>query len=236
MILSYQTIKALGKQGLLVTPMEPRTRIHGLSYGLGPGGYDIRVAEGFTMWPGRFKLASSVEQFRMPDNVTGMVCDKSTWIRRGLSVHNTVIEPGWSGYLTLELKMVGWGWARVHAGSPIAQIVFSFLDNYTEAPYRGKYQGQPAGPQKAILEHAAPTVQEAIDAAIARRRGLSGSAEPRHNMSITPGVSDEEWRLVCTRFAGHRGPCNGLPRIIRGLGLGDDKRQYCFTQTITDVE
>ena len=33
----------------------------------------------------------------------GIVHDKSTWARRGLVVQNTVIEPGWHGYLTIEV-------------------------------------------------------------------------------------------------------------------------------------
>jgi len=41
------------------------------------------------------------------------------------------------------------------SGMPIAQIIFHRLDCATELPYSGKYQGQVAGPQPAILEVAA---------------------------------------------------------------------------------
>lgn len=88
----------------------------------------------------------------MPNDLLAVVHDKSTWIRRGLSVHNTVLEPGWRGYLTLELAYHGYGRLSVKAGDPIAQIVFHMLDFTTSQPYTGKYQDQPAGPQPAKME------------------------------------------------------------------------------------
>jgi dCTP deaminase len=148
MILSGQTIRRLR----ILEPFAERTVLHGLSYGVSAAGYDIRAAQGLILWPGRFVLASSVERFKMPDNVLGRVCDKSTWIRLGLAVHNTVIEPGWEGYLTLELKVVGYRFLRVRPGSPIAQVVFEWLDEPAEQPYRGKYQFQKAGVNLARME------------------------------------------------------------------------------------
>lgn len=124
----------------------------GCSFGLSACGYDIRLDQEVTLWPGEFKLASSLERFQMPDDLVGIVHDKSTWVRRGLMVHNTVIEPGWRGFLTLELayhvsppekRPV-----RLLAGTPIAQVVFHFLDHATEQPYpeNAKYMDQPRGP------------------------------------------------------------------------------------------
>src|SRR4051812_10329412 len=142
MILSAQTIRS-------IRPIEPfcEREVHrGMSYGLGAAGYDVRVAEDHLV--GVFALASTMERFSMPDDVLAVVHDKSTWARRGLFVQNTVIEPGWRGYLTLELTCVS-GAIRVYAGDPIAQIVFHQLDEPTIRPYSGKYQDQKAGPQPA---------------------------------------------------------------------------------------
>ena len=86
----------------------------------------------------------------MPADLVGIVHDKSTWARRGLSVFNTVIEPGWQGFLTLELAYHRWGILRIPAGAGIAQVLFH---RTTEgAAYRGKYQNQPARPVQAIME------------------------------------------------------------------------------------
>lgn len=144
---------------------------HGVSYGLGEAGYDIRIKQevrfGFNersgnRWVqcgdfekleystggGRFALASAIEQFQMPTNLTGIVHDKSTWARRGLSVFNTVVEPGWHGFLTLELVYHGQDELIIPAGSGIAQVMFHEVK--APAAYKGKYQFQDDRPVEAI--------------------------------------------------------------------------------------
>ena len=120
----------------------------GVSYGLSEAGYDIRIAQSITLHPfRRFKIASTMERFWMPQDLVAIIHDKSTWARRGLSVFNTVAEPGWHGWLTLELVYHGWGILRVPAGAGIAQAVFHRLE--CPADYgSGKYQNQPNHPVK----------------------------------------------------------------------------------------
>lgn len=89
---------------------------------------------------GRFTLASAIEEFDMPTDLIGVVHDKSTWARQGVSVFNTVIEPGWKGFLTLEIVFHGNEPVHIPAGSGIAQVVFHQLQNPAE--YNGKYQNQ----------------------------------------------------------------------------------------------
>lgn len=144
-----------------------KIQIHGTSYGLTEAGYDIRINEKviftasgnrpnilvkdgmeFKGWPGRFCLASSIETFQMPKNLVGTVRDKSSWARRGLSVFNTVIEPGWRGILTLELVFNGNENLTIPAGAGIAQVLFGRLE--CNADYgHGKYQDAP-GLQEAM--------------------------------------------------------------------------------------
>lgn len=155
MIASYQTLKRINKTtaGLApLSPFEERTRHNGFTYGLGPAGYDIRIAEEVLLNPGDFRLASSMERFMMPNNLLGVVHDKSTWARLGLCVQNTVIEPGWEGFLTLELTNHQKGEIWMQPGTPICQVIFHILDESTEYPYEGKYQNQKQGVQEAILE------------------------------------------------------------------------------------
>lgn len=148
MILSGDTIEARG----IITPFSQRTVFEGMSYGKSYAGYDIRIQQNECLRPGRrFGLASTIEYFEMPSNVVGIVHDKSTWARRGLSVFNTVIEPGWRGYLTLELVYNGDGNLAILGGSPIAQVVFHYLDVDSEG-YKGKYQDQPDRPVEALIE------------------------------------------------------------------------------------
>ena len=129
--------------------LDTKERSHGVSHGLSEAGYDIRIKQSVVLSPRkRFSLASAIEEFDMPRNLVGIVHDKSTWARRGLSVFNTVIEPGWRGWLTLELVYHGHGTLHIPAGAGIAQVLFHHLE--WPADYGdGKYQGQenaPVGP------------------------------------------------------------------------------------------
>jgi dCTP deaminase len=159
MILSAQSIRIRclrrALRPAMVWPFHEREKAFGMSYGLSAAGYDIRVAQELMLARGQFAIASSIERFHMPRDVLGTVKDKSTWARQGLSVYNTVIEPGWSGFLTLELVNHGPRQITLVPGMPVAQILFQLLDAPTEEPYRGKYDNQPARPVGAILESAA---------------------------------------------------------------------------------
>ena len=133
---------------------------HGVSYGLGEAGYDIRIKQDITFYRlfglipmvkvvdgnqvsrhlGKFTLASAIEKFNMSPSCVAIVHDKSTWARRALSVFNTVIEPGWKGYLTLELVYHGRKKLHIPAGSGIAQVLFHLVQE--PANYNGKYMNQ----------------------------------------------------------------------------------------------
>lgn len=155
-----------------VNMLQTKERNHGVSHGLGEAGYDIRIKQAITFKPttrsmltivddhsgegqeegtkGRFVIASAIDQFVMPPSLVGVVHDKSTWARRGLSVLNTVIEPGWRGFLTLELVYHGQEFLHIPAGAGIAQVLFHETSSY--AHYQGKYQDQADRPVEAIHE------------------------------------------------------------------------------------
>lgn len=158
-------------RGPIKSMITEKRREHGVSYGLSEAGYDIRIkqdvqfrsnndpqighqvyVDGLNINRGRFALASAIEEFHMPNNLVGIVHDKSTWARRGLSVFNTVIEPGWEGFLTLELVYHGNGYLHIPAGAGIAQVIFHQTSSL--ASYGGKYQNQPDQPVGAITEYA----------------------------------------------------------------------------------
>lgn len=144
-----------------------KLKAHGTSYGLSEAGYDIRLKQDLRFFPkgkngftentivhkymvdglkngtfseGRFILASAIEEFDMPSDLVGVVHDKSTWARQGVSVFNTVIEPGWKGFLTLEIVFQGNEPVHIPAGAGIAQVLFHKLQDTAE--YNGKYQNQ----------------------------------------------------------------------------------------------
>lgn len=149
MILPAQIIRKRCHLFNLVEPFVERGVIRGRSFGLSHAGYDVRIAEDHTLKPGDFALGSTLERFSMPYDLQAIVHDKSSWARRGLAVQNTVLEPGWNGFLTIELSNHSNETLEIRAGDPIAQIIFHVLLAPTELPYTGKYQDQESGPQSA---------------------------------------------------------------------------------------
>ena len=114
---------------------------HGIrtSYGLGPASYDLQLhtiqdefgneVDEYTFRPGNnfVVLGVAKEEFIMPNDVKGIVHDKSTWARLGLFVQNTLIDPGWRGFLTLEFTYHGRKPLTVCEGMGICQVAFTQL-------------------------------------------------------------------------------------------------------------
>jgi dCTP deaminase len=162
-----------GKTLLQLAPLDPmvpvKTRYEGTSYGLSEAGYDLRIKqdikfvksaygdhvividpdEGEKTLFGSFCLASTIEKFQMPNLLVANIHDKSTWARQALSVFNTVVEPGWHGWLTLELVHHGQTDLHIPAGSGIAQALFSQLTDMSSYG-DGKYQNAGNFPQPAV--------------------------------------------------------------------------------------
>ena len=95
-----------------------------------------------------FFLGATGEHFNIPRNMIGQCLGKSTLARHATSIFVTPLEPGWSGFLTLEyvnnLDVDVW----ITAGQGGGQIqFFSSGDCKTSyADRKGKYQNQPAEP------------------------------------------------------------------------------------------
>lgn len=163
-----------GKSLLKIQPLDPmvptKTRYGGTSHGLSEAGYDLRIKQDITFvkspygdhvivrepedessetYFGCFCLASTMEKFQMPNFLVANIHDKSTWARQALSVFNTVVEPGWHGWLTLELVYHGQETLHIPAGSGIAQALFTQLSDHSNYG-DGKYQNAGNHPQPAI--------------------------------------------------------------------------------------
>lgn len=141
------------------------------SYGMTESGYDLRIrqtvefkfflglirytvvdGDGPRRWHlGHNVLASTVERITMPRTATGVVGNKSTWARLWLDAsHSTDIEPGWEGWLTLELRYRGRKPLRVPAGDGICNVKLHTTSN--QRSYVGKYQQQGKRPTEAIRD------------------------------------------------------------------------------------
>ena len=142
------------KQGVIFKPycVLTENREHPWIRGTVATNWHESAANSWVANTGQFTLASAVEEFQMPDYLVGRVCDKSSWARKGLSVFNTVIEPGFIGGLTLELVYHGSTELIIPAGAPIAQVLFEEVKN--PARYKGKYQFQSTDPTPSRYQNA----------------------------------------------------------------------------------
>ncbi|MCH9633852.1 MAG: dCTP deaminase [Chlamydiae bacterium] len=145
-----------------------------ISYGLSSYGYDLRVSDKFKVFtnvhnsivdpknfqensfvdiqtdvcivpPNSFALAVSVEYFRIPKNVLTICLGKSTYARCGIIVNVTPFEPGWEGYVTLEISNTTPLPAKIYANEGLAQVLFFESDEVCEVSYdmrKGKYMKQ----------------------------------------------------------------------------------------------
>ena len=104
--------------------------------------------------PNGFFLGSTVERFKMPENVLALCVGKSTYARAGISVLCTPLEPGWEGYVTLEIANHTSAPVKIYVNEGICQFLF-FRGMTPEASYMikaaGKYQNQPDRPVLPIV-------------------------------------------------------------------------------------
>lgn len=110
--------------------------------------------EDFSLKPGEFALASTVEYFKLPQDIVGFVQGKSSVGRNGLQIENAgLIDAGFEGTITLELyNMAPWP-IKLKAGMPICQMHFTTVESpvYKDYSRIGHYNGQ-TGPTEAVYK------------------------------------------------------------------------------------
>jgi dCTP deaminase len=110
---------------------------------------EVGADDPFILHPGEFVLGSTRERVRLPDDLVARLEGKSSLGRLGLLIHSTAgyVDPGWDGYLTLELSNVANLPITIYPGMKIGQISFFRLSSPADKPYGSKetgskYQGQ----------------------------------------------------------------------------------------------
>lgn len=103
----------------------------------------------FILHPGEFALGSTLERVTLPNNLVARLEGKSSLGRLGLLIHSTAgfIDPGFDGYITLELSNVSNLPITIYYKMRIGQISFLQTTTPVERPYgtkelRSRYQSQ----------------------------------------------------------------------------------------------
>ena len=97
----------------------------------------------YLILPGQFVLATTMEYFELPDNLTAFVEGRRSLGRMGLFIQNAGwVDPGFKGEITLELYNANRFAIELRSGRRIGQLVFAEMDDHALNSYNGKYQGQ----------------------------------------------------------------------------------------------
>ena len=107
---------------------------------------EIDPKEGILLKPGDIFLGSSREFLRMPGDICGQVYTKSSLGRLFINhMMAGVIDAGFQGTITLELKNEGKHNVIIPYGARVVQIQFSRLESKPDRDYsqrQNRYQGQ----------------------------------------------------------------------------------------------
>lgn len=105
--------------------------------------YKTIKTDTYLLLPGQFVLATTMEYFALPNNLTAFVEGRSSLGRMGLFIQNAGwVDPGFKGEITLELYNANRCAIELKAGRRVGQLVFAEMDQEALHPYNGKYQGQ----------------------------------------------------------------------------------------------
>lgn len=105
--------------------------------------YKTIVSDSYILLPNQFVLATTMEYFDLPDDLTAFVEGRSSLGRMGLFIQNAGwVDPGFKGEITLELYNANRCAIELKAGRRVGQLVFAKMDDIALNPYNGKYQGQ----------------------------------------------------------------------------------------------
>lgn len=111
--------------------------------------FSVAQGEPWILHPGEFVLGSTLERVHISSQIAARLEGKSSLGRLGILTHSTAgfIDPGFNGYITLELSNVSPLPVKLWPGMKIGQICFFELSSPAEHPYGSQalgshYQGQ----------------------------------------------------------------------------------------------
>ncbi|MGI0057760.1 MAG: dCTP deaminase, partial [Nitrosarchaeum sp.] len=101
----------------------------------------VELGDRIILHPQQFLLGSTLEHIKLPNNLLAYVLGRSSWGRLGLVIATaTVVNPNYSGAITLELANIGDAPITLYPGIRIAQLVFHTVNPSKIKPKPSKYQ------------------------------------------------------------------------------------------------
>ena len=100
----------------------------------------VKKGQSFILQPGDFVLATTMESFKLPDNLLARLEGRSRLGRLGIVVHSTasIFEPGWDGVVVMELGNLGRMPVALYPGMRVCALTFEELTSPVDVPYNKK--------------------------------------------------------------------------------------------------
>lgn len=100
----------------------------------------VKKGNPFILQPGDFVLATTIESFKLPNDLLARLEGRSSLGRLGIVVHSTasIFEPGWDGVVVMELGNMGRMPVALYPGMRICALTFEELSSKVEIPYSKK--------------------------------------------------------------------------------------------------
>ena len=96
--------------------------------------------QSITIFPGDFYLVSTIEEVKLPKDLTANFKPRTTTFRSGLLLRTGNVAPGYEGKLSFAIKNEGPLPVTIELGARIIHIQFIWVDG-GGAMYRGQWQG-----------------------------------------------------------------------------------------------
>ena len=96
--------------------------------------------QSITIFPNEFYLVSTIEEVKLPKDLTANFKPRTTTFRSGLFLRTGNVAPGYEGKLSFAIKNEGPLPVTIELGARIIHIQFIWVDG-GGAMYRGQWQG-----------------------------------------------------------------------------------------------
>jgi len=190
---------------------------------------ELREGESLIVRPGETIMGRIYERFQMPIGCAGKIEGRSSFARLGLSIHCTgdFINPGWQGFMPLQLSNHGPYPLRIAPYFSICQLMLVRLSSepdrsYGDAELRSKYVNDDGGPSLWWRDGRVEQLQE--------RLGQFNATEAiRQRIVNTVRFESPE---VIERFQrridrGRVGKIENADQVLDEFARAEDRRRLC---------
>jgi deoxycytidine triphosphate deaminase len=198
-----------------------------------------RLGEGdtLTVKTGQVLMARVHERFRIPAGYAGKIEGRSSFARLGLAVHCTgdFINPGWEGFMPLQLVNCGPYPIRITPYVPLCQLMLVRLIEEPERTYgdpelKSKYENDEGGPSKWWRDHSIRELQKRLGEVHATER-MQREIVDRVRF-VDAGVLERFERYVAAQRIGD---VENAYDLLDGFGAKEDRRRLLDEVAIASV-